>query len=451
MSTNDIPGTEWPPFGSVFYLWGVENLQDAWEAGDHSAGAEPRVFAREAIIAASELVIDPNHASWVKQHWGADYLHRENIFYRMLIIAALTTREKLLGDHAHLDLLRDQVETLADEVDSSRTGLLDDYPGQCYPGDVMAALMCIKRADTVLGTDHSKVVERGLRAFTGTRATRHQLPPFAANARTGVPMSEARGCANAYMCLTSPELWPAQARRWFELYDKFFWQQRITALGYREYARDVPHSEWTAEVDGGPVIAGHGVAAGAFGIGAARKNGRFDRAYPLSAELLATVIELPNGMLAVPRLLSDLSDAPMLGEAAILWLLTTQPEKGFPLKTGGSLPGYVYIVLVTLFVLGTWLTTAAIWTFQQARRGPAPEVWVPQIQVAVWAGLLLGSAAAFVMAHGVVGMVLFVLALLLPVNRGKKRPKGVEDCRGAASLAASQPAQPSVGNRSIPG
>src|SRR5512136_1894 len=77
LSTTDISGTEWPLFGSVFYLWGVENLQSAWDAGDHTAGEEPKAFARGAIIAASELVIDPKHASWVKKHWGDSYLHRE--------------------------------------------------------------------------------------------------------------------------------------------------------------------------------------------------------------------------------------------------------------------------------------------------------------------------------------------------------------------------------------
>src|SRR5207244_5695810 len=91
----------------------------------------------------------------------------------------------------------------------------------------------------------------------------------------------------------------AQAKQWYDLYDRFFWQQRITAAGYREYPKGVPHSDWTIDVDAGPVIAGHGVAASAFGVGAARKNGRFDRAYPLAAEMLATVWELPNGVLGV--------------------------------------------------------------------------------------------------------------------------------------------------------
>ena len=139
------------------------------------------------------------------------------------------------------------------------------------------------------------------------------------------------------MCLTAPELWPAQARQWYDLYDRFFWQERITAFGFREYPKDVPRSDWTMDVDAGPVIAGHGVAASAFGVGAARKNGRFDHAYPLAAEMLVTVGELPKGVLAIPRLLSNLSDAPLLGEAAILWQLSIQPEKGFPVKTGGSI------------------------------------------------------------------------------------------------------------------
>jgi hypothetical protein len=433
LSTTDISGTEWPLFGSVFFLWGIENLQSSWETGDHWIGLEPKVYARDAITAASELVIDPKHASWVKKHWGNDYLHRENVFYRMLVIAALTSREKLLHDGAHMDMLRDQVETFATELDASKTGLLDDYPGECYPGDVMAALMCINRADAVLGTDHSKFINRALRAFTGTHATRFQLPPYSASSANGLPTSEARGCANSYMCLTSPELWPAAAKEWCAIYDRLFWQQRITAVGYREYPKGVPHSDWTMDVDAGPVIAGHGVAASAFGIGAARKNGRFDRAYPLTAELLATVGELPNGILAMPRLLSNLSDAPMLGEAAILWQLSIQPERGFPLKTGGSVPAYVYIVLGSVFLFGFWRLLAAIFNFREARRGPQPEVWTPNLQLGAWTLLVIGAAASFCFGHDPIAAAMLIIAVMLPVTKRRKIPKGAEDWPDATS------------------
>jgi hypothetical protein len=265
------------------------------------------------------------------------------------------------------------------------------------------------------------------------------LPPYAAGSGSGFPVSETRGCANSYMCLTAPELWPAQARQWFALYDKLFWQERITAVGYREYLKDVPHSEWTMDVDAGPVIAGHGVAASAFGIGAARKNGRFDRAYPLAAEMLATVGELSNGVLAMPRLLSNLSDAPMLGEAAILWQLSIQPEKGFPVKAGGSIPGYVYIVLISVFLFGAWRILEAIWTFREARRPPEPVVWAPKCQVTAWACLMLGAVVALSTGYVLIGIIVLVVGVMLPIVKRKKTPKGVEDW---PDEDAKQPAEP---------
>ena len=426
MSTENVSGTEWPLFGSTFYLWGVENLQKAWDAGDHTAGIEPRVYARDAIIAASELVIDPKHASWVKQHWGTNYLHHENVFYRMLVIAALTSRAKLLHDGAHLDLLRNQVESFALELDASKSGLLEDYPGECYPGDVMAALMCIKRADAVLGTDHSEFLQRALRGFTGKNETRFHLLPYSANADSGIPSSDSRGCGNSYMGITAPELWPEQAKKWFALYDQSFWQKNATTVGYREYARDIPNTEWTMDVDAGPVIAGHGVAANAFGIGAARKNGRFDRAYPMATELVATIVELPNGTLAIPRLLSNVSDAPLLGEAAILWQLSMQPEKGFPVKTGGSIPLYAYLVIGGLLLFGIWRALAAVENFHAASRPVENLIPLPKFQMVLWAIFMIASAAAFLTHHGLLALAALIIGAMLPATKRKKAPKGTE-------------------------
>jgi hypothetical protein len=443
LSTANISGTEWPLFGSTFYLWSVENLQTAWDAGDHTAGIEPKIYARDAIIAASELVIDPKHASWVKQHWGTNYLHRENVFYRMLVIAALASRENLLHDGAHLDLLRDQVETFSQELDASKSGLLNDYPGECYPGDVMAALMCIKRADAVLGTDHSEFIQRALRGFIGKNETRFHLPPYSANADTGIPSSDARGCGNSYMAITAPELWPAQAKTWFALYDAGFWQKHAITVGYREYPRDNPNSEWTMDVDAGPVVAGHGVAANAFGIAAARKNGRFDRAYPLTSEMLATLVELPNGSLAIPRLLSNISDAPLLGEAAILWQLSTQPEKGFAVKTGGTIPPYTYIVIGGLLLFGLWRVLVAGDDFFATWRPSEEVIPVATFQAFMWGLFLIASIALFLLNHNLLGLFALFLAAMLPARRKKKAPKGTEDWPDENSPGQAKPIKPS--------
>ena len=422
LSTRDISGTEWPLFGSVFYLWAIENLQQAWDNGDHNTGVEPKVFCKDAIFAASELVIDPQHASWVQKHWGTNYLHQENAFYRMLVIAALTSREKLLRDSVHRDMLRDQVETLSKELDSSRSGLLNDYPDECYPGDIMTAIWSIQRADSVLGTDHSEFVRRSLRAFVGPKNAGLRTPPYFADAWSGAPLVEDRGCANSYYCLTAPELWPGHARTWFHNYEESYWQQRLGFVGFREFPKNLPQNDWTINVDAGPVIAGFGVSANAFGVGAARKNGRFDLAYPLSTEMLATAWELPDGSLAIPRALSNVSDAPLLGEAAILWLLSIQPAKGFPMQiASGDVPAFVYVVLIGSGLFGIWRMVAAWATFKAALQGPERVVRAPKLQIFIWIVFIIGAAVAACIGRELIALVLLLAALLFP-RPGKTVP-----------------------------
>ena len=52
MSIYDISGTEWPIFGTVFYLWATESLQEAWEKDPALARVAPKEYARGAIEAA---------------------------------------------------------------------------------------------------------------------------------------------------------------------------------------------------------------------------------------------------------------------------------------------------------------------------------------------------------------------------------------------------------------
>ena len=187
-------------------------------------------------------------------------------------------------------------------------------------------------------------------------------------------------------------------------------------------------------------------AASAFGIGAARKNGHFDRAYPLAAEMFATVGELLNGVLAIPRLLSNLSDAPMLGEAAILCQLTIQPERGFTVKSGGSMPAYVYILLITPLLIGALGILQAVWRFREARCQPEPAVWAPKFQMAAWVCFVAGSIAGLSTAHGIVGMLLLMLAVMLPIVRRKKAPTGIQDWPDENPFPPAKPTNTDVVN-----
>jgi hypothetical protein len=415
LSASDISGTEWPLFGAVFYLWSTESLQEAWEK-DHSSGViAPDVYAKGAIETATSLVIDPTQANWVKIHWGTNYLKTENVFYRMLVISALSSHARLTGEKKYLPLLKDQVDSLSSELNASKHGLLNDYPGECYPGDVLAAIAMIHRADKILGTDHSAFVSRAIRGFRNKALDPRGLVPYFANSSTGEPDGPTRGCANSYVSLFSPEIWPEQAQKWYDLYSQYFWQETWTCAGFREFPRDLPSNGWYLDVDSGPVLKGFGCAACAFGVGAARVNGHFEQAYPLTAEMLVTSWPLPNDTLLLPRLLSNAADAPYLGEAAILFNLTRLPAEGVPIKTGGSIPGCALIFLALQFGIGLIVLLTPIISLRQWRKRRASITpRRPWTQFEIWVGLLVACAIGLLFGKALIAMLFLLCAQLFP-------------------------------------
>lgn len=420
LSTADIAGTEWPLFGSVFYLWATEALQEAAQENPGLCQVPPNQYARGAIEAAAALVADPDHAGWVRQHWGEDYLEHENLFYRMLLISALTSCQKLLGDTRYEELLRWQVGSLANELDESPHGLLDDYPGQCYPVDIVPAIAAIQRADAVLGMDHSQFVARAIRGFEDTRLDSHTgLPAYVVDSKSGRAEDSARGVGLSFMLTWAPQLWPQTARDWYIKYAGQFWQEGLFFAGFREFPRDIDVG-WLnmSDVDAGPIVAGYGIAASAFGVGAARAMGRTDHAYKLAAQALVASWPLPNGTLLVPRVLSNVSDAPYLGEAATLFALTRRPV--VQAQSGGRLrlPMIVYLGVLALLALGAYEVAASIRRLRRwHRKDLAPYVPSPQLQVLIW-WILLGCAAVMGVAFGRWIAVIFLLAaLILPRQR----------------------------------
>ncbi len=350
---SDVAGTEWPLFGSVFYLLSQESLQKSWESDHRLADVAPAVLARRSIEAATNLVTDPEQAHWVKAYWGEGYLHHRNLFYRFLLISAMTSYTNLTGNLRFIEPLRDQVETLSAEIDATPVGLIDDYPGQCFPGDIIAALAAIHRADAVLYTDHTAFLTRARRAFTGKFVDKLGLPPFMSNMDSGFVTESARGSSNAYVLIFGAEIWPDLAADWQKANEEHFWQERDGIVGYREFSKETPTEEMFTDVDSGPSLLNFGFAASAFGVGAARVQGRLDRAGPLMAEMLVSCVPLVNNTLAVPRILSNATDAPYLGEACILYNLTRQPLHGVTQPCTSTLTPFVYVMCIIYF--GGWL------------------------------------------------------------------------------------------------
>ncbi len=415
LTTQDISGTEWPLFGSVFYLLATESLQEAWDKDAAPSAVAPKTYARGAIEAATQLVIDPTQANWVKIHWGTNYLKTENVFYRMLVISALTSHARLTGDKQYFPLLTDQVNSLAAELDASPHGWLDDYPGECYPGDVLTSVAMIHRADQVLGTDHAAFVARALRGFQDKALDRRGLVPYDGNAKAGLPTSIARGCGNSYVSLFAPGIWPEPARQWYERYVRYFWQESWTCAGFREFPNDLAGNNWYFDVDSGLVLGGYGCAACAFGVGAARANGHFEHAYPLTAEMLVTSWPLPNGTRLLPRLLSNAADAPLLGEAAILFNLTQMPVAGISVTTGGFLPKFVLIVLAVQIVFGLVFLLNPFRVLFGRKHQPTPSNAAGlKVQFWLWTSLLVVGLGCLLAGQAAVAILLFIFAQLFP-------------------------------------
>ena len=354
LSINDISGTEWPMFSAVFYLWASEALQEQWQQGPRT-GPSPAENQAASIAALARLIVDPAQADWVRRHWGDGYLHDQNLFYRMLLIAGLDSYERLSGDLQFQALLRTQAADLALELDQSPFGAVDDYPGQSYTVDILMAYAVIARAQRRLGDHDPAWALRAQRAFSaGYTDPLQRLPAYAIDAKSGLRRGPARGVGLSMMLCHAEQLWPGLAREWYARYVDRFWQERLGLAGFRELAGDDPDSaDWTIEVDAGPVVAGFGTAANAFGVGAARRQGDLDRAYPLSALALLLSWPLADGSLLTPRLLSNLVDAPHTGEAAVLYAFTRTPAQ--PAAAAQSAVSiWVWLVLAAATLLGSW-------------------------------------------------------------------------------------------------
>jgi len=423
LDSQSVSGTEWPIYSSVFYLWATEALQDEWNRNHAVAAVAPAVEARGAIEAAAALISDPRQARWVREYWGDDYLKSENLFYRMLLINGLASYQKMTGDRKYQELLSSQAETLATELDRSPFGLLDDYPRQCYPVDVLPAISAIRHADGVLGTDHSTFAARALRGFQGRVLDPETgLPAYLVDSRTGEAMGPARGVGISSMLDWASELWPDVASQWYANYEKYFWREGRGMAGFREYRAGSHMQEWFMDVDAGPVISGYGTTASGFGIGASRVHGRLDHAYAMSAEAMVVAWPLPDGTLLGARMLSSASDAPYVGEMVLLFNFTRRPANAANIVKGGGLPPMSACLGIAFFAIAGILMTLGIvrklmrWFSSKAHQAPPGD-----FQFLLWIVLLAAAVPAAILLVPIAGLLCLLAAQLFPLSTQSRR------------------------------
>jgi hypothetical protein len=346
VNAEDVAATEWPMFGSVFFLLAAEELQ-ARGAVDARTGD-----VRRAVERAAAVVVSPDTAAWVKKKWGDSYLERENTFYRMLLIMGTSSFERITGDVRHHAMMTAQRKALAAELERAPHTLLDDYPGECWPNDVLWAVAAIQRAAALDGESHDALARKLIAALDGPLNV-GGLPAFTADKTTGHPVAAPRGCGNSGLLCFAAELDVATAARWFDAYDEAFWSEGTWAVGFREHAKSSRAN--FQDVDSGPVVFGIGSVASAFGIGAARTAGRMDRAEPLALEAVACSWPTPFGFL-VPRAMGELAmGGGCLGETALLFAMTRPNRTAAEVPFRGSVPFAVWGIFLVYLVSGAWL------------------------------------------------------------------------------------------------
>lgn len=345
VQSEDVAGTEWPLFGSVFYLLSAEELL---KSGQIKLSDD----VRASLLGAASVVADPVTATWVKNKWGTDYLEKENLFYRMLVVLGLDSYQKMTGDRSFESRVTEQARGLAQELRDAPFHVVDDYPGECYPTDVIWATAAIGRVDGLSREERTRVGQLVMASMAGPLADKLGLPAMRVDARTGEQQQASRGCSNSGLLSFAYEVSPELASRWYSSYEAHFWKRTPWVSGFREHPLGTKRF---SDVDSGPILFDIGTAASLFGIGAARIAGRFDQAAPMTMEAVAAAWPTPFGLF-VPALMGSLAvDSSCLGETAFLFAMTRPNYEKSHRTYQGPAPLIVYGIIAFYALLGVGL------------------------------------------------------------------------------------------------
>lgn len=259
-------------------------------------------------------------------------------------------------------MLKKHVEGLIYHLDQSSHGLIDDYPDQCFPMDVVAAIGIVREYSDILGENRDDWAKNAL-----ARLLNHsegQLPAYTADVFTGAIQAPSRGCTNGFGLPFVSEIDPETGMRLYQEYCDRFWKEGALAHGWREFDKSFTPDWLYFDADAGPVLWSFGTSATGLGLGTARAHGDHERSTLLGCELLATSLPLPTGRLLIPSLVSNKQHAPYFPEIVLMYQLSqTGPKTG----ESGPIPGIFWLITITQLILGLVLI---LFGYRKIRRSP---------------------------------------------------------------------------------
>jgi len=124
-----------------------------------------------------------------------------------------------------------------------------------------------------------------------------------------------------------------------------------------------------------------------------------------------------------------MTNAPYLGEAALLFSLTRTPRKEAETTTGGQMPILVYLALAVYLVIGNLIMLAAIVTLKRWKRQISKKpIPLEKMQLAIWGVLVIIGAALCAMHHFAIGLILVLSAQFLPRSYGRTVRETKKNC-----------------------
>ena len=360
VNSQDVAGTEWPMFGSAFFILSAEELLKSKdiELTDH---------LRASLRSAAQLIADPVSATWVRKKWGPGYLEKENVFYRMLLILGLNAYGTITNDRKYAAIAMNQAQGLSREFNAAQFNVLDDYPGECYPADVLWATAAIARVSDMPRVDRDRLSNVVVATLSGRFSDTYGLPATLVDSRTGHILQGSRGCSTSGLLSFAYELDPRAADGWYASYVEHYWFANRWIAGFREHAAGSQYS--FTDVDSGPILFGIGTVASLFGVGAARSAGRYDQAAPLTMQAVAVAWPTPFGLL-VPGIMGwAAADGWCFGETAFLFAMTRPNNHGSAVKYSGRPPLVLLGFIILYGAMGAGLILRE-WVFWRRRFQP---------------------------------------------------------------------------------
>lgn len=202
------------------------------------------------------------------------------------LMLGFAVHREVTGDPCFDVERRHMAAVLLDELESRKGLPLDSFPGIVWPFDTIPPLVALANSDRIDGQARSSAAIR-----------RHLCWIEAAGSDpvTGLPWSKLdltrrnaseppRGCDLSLRTGMLHLIDPIAAAVLYRRYTRAYWQETGVMAGFREWPRGTTGS---ADADSGPLIAGLGMAASGFGIGAAAVMGDRWRTWRLCTQLRA--------------------------------------------------------------------------------------------------------------------------------------------------------------------